>query len=67
MATRLPLAALIVAFAAAGLGAGVINPTLALIKSQRVPAAVRASVYGLIGAGAWAAMPAEALLGRTRG
>lgn len=63
MAAGLPLPALLVAFVAAGLGAGAINPIISLIKLQRVPATMRASVYGLIGAGAWAAMPAGALLG----
>lgn len=63
MAAGLPLPVLIVTAALAGVGAGAINPTISLIKLQRVPAGVRASVYGIIGAGAWAAMPLGALLG----
>jgi len=63
LAAGLPLPVLVAAAALGGLGAGAINPTISLIKLQRVPATVRASVYGIIGAGAWAAMPLGALLG----
>lgn len=63
LAAGFSMTVLVVVFALAGLGAGVINPTLSLIKLQRVPPAMRACVYGLFGAGAWAAMPLGALLG----
>ena len=63
MAAGLPLPLLVTTAALAGIGAGAINPTMSLIKLQRVPAGVRASVYGIIGAGTWAAMPLGALLG----
>ena len=62
MAMATPLRWLVVVIALAGFCAGAINPIIGLVKLERVPPGMRARVYGLIGAGAWAAMPLGALL-----
>jgi MFS family permease len=62
MAAGLPLAALVAVLAVSGFCAGAVNPILGAVKLERVPPGLRARVYGLIGAGAWAAMPVGALL-----
>lgn len=63
LAAGLPLGALLMVTALAGFCAGAINPMLGAIKLERVPAGLRARVYGLIQAGAWTAVPIGALLG----
>lgn len=63
LAAGLPLGALLTVTALSGFCAGAINPLLGAIKLERVPAGLRARVYGLIQAGAWAAVPIGALLG----
>lgn len=62
MALGLPLAGLVAVTAVAGFAAGAINPLIGALKLERVPAGMRARVYGLLGAGCWAAMPVGALL-----
>lgn len=62
MALGLSLPALVAVIAIAGFCAGAINPLIGAVKLERVPAGMRARVYGLIGAGCWAAMPLGALL-----
>ena len=57
LAAGLPLAALVAVFVVSGFAAGAINPLLGAIELERVPAGLRARVYGVIGAGAWAAIP----------
>jgi MFS family permease len=48
--------------AVAGFCAGAINPIIGVVKLERVPPGMRARVYGLVNAGAWAAVPLGALL-----
>ncbi|MCW2679510.1 MAG: transporter [Frankiales bacterium] len=62
MAAGLDLAGLVAVTALAGFAAGAINPLIGAVKLERVPSGMRARVYGLIGAGCWAAMPLGALL-----
>lgn len=62
LAAGLPLAGLLVVTVLAGLSAGAINPIIGIIELERVPAAMRARVFGLVGAGCWAAMPIGSLL-----
>lgn len=61
LATGLPLAGLLLVTVLAGFSAGAINPILSTIQLERVPAGMRARVFGLVGAGCWAAMPLGAL------
>ena len=61
LAAELPLIAQITVFATSGFAAGAINPLIGALKLERVPAHMRARVYGVIGAGAWAAIPLGAL------
>lgn len=63
LAAGLPLPALLGVTLLSGLAAGTINPIIGAVKLERVPAGMRGRVYGLIGAGAWAAMPVGSLLG----
>lgn len=63
LAAGLSLPALVAVTATAGFAAGAINPMIGAVKLERVPAGMRARVYGLIGAGAWAAVPLGALGG----
>ncbi|TFV87925.1 MFS transporter [Blastococcus sp. CT_GayMR16] len=63
LAAGLPLPGILAVTLLSGLGAGAINPIIGAVKLERVPAGMRARVYGLIGAGAWAAMPVGSLLG----
>lgn len=60
LAAAPPLPVVAAVFAVAGLAAGAINPLIGAVKLERVPATMRARVYGVIGAGAWAAMPVGA-------
>ncbi|GAA2524760.1 MFS transporter [Pilimelia columellifera] len=48
-------------FVLAGFAAGAINPLLETAELARVPANMRARVFGAVGAGCWAAMPIGAL------
>lgn len=62
MAAGLTLPALAAVLALSGVCAGAINPVIGAVELERVPPAMRGRVYGLIGAGAWAAMPLGSLL-----
>ena len=62
LAAAAPLPALVAVTAVSGLAAGAINPVIGTLKLERVPPGMRARVYGVIGAGAWAAMPLGSLL-----
>jgi len=62
LAAGLPLPWLVAVTALSGFCAGAINPIIGVVKLERVPPGMRARVYGLIGAGAWAAMPLGSLL-----
>jgi len=62
LAARPGLAWCLVATVLAGLAAGSINPIIGTVMLEQVPPSMRARVQGVIGAGAWAAMPAGALL-----
>ncbi|WP_432493889.1 MFS transporter [Kineococcus gypseus] len=57
LATEPDLALAAVTAVLAGTAAGVINPVLGAAQLERVPPAARARVDGVVGAGAWAAMP----------
>ncbi|WP_394217067.1 MFS transporter [Brachybacterium vulturis] len=46
-----------------GLAAGALNPIIGSVQYQRVPAGLRARVFGLVTAGAWAGMPLGGLVG----
>ena len=61
LAAAVPLPVQLAVTAVAGLAAGSLNPIIGTLKLERVPAGVRARVYGVIGAAAWAAMPVGAL------
>jgi len=61
LATGLPLPAVVAVTALSGLAAGAINPIIGIIELERVPPGMRARVYGVIGAGAWAGMPLGSL------
>ncbi|MFU8872736.1 MFS transporter [Micromonospora sp. SL4-19] len=61
LAAAPPLPVVATVFALAGLAAGAINPLMGAVELERVPAHMRARVYGVIGAGCWAAMPLGAL------
>lgn len=61
LAAGLPLAGLLLVTVFAGFAAGAINPILSTIELERVPVGMRARVFGLVGAGCWAAMPLGAL------
>ncbi|MFD0484598.1 MFS transporter [Kineococcus sp. GCM10028916] len=61
LATGLPLPAIVAVTALSGLAAGAINPIIGIIELERVPPGMRARVYGVIGAGAWAGMPLGSL------
>ena len=56
-----PLPWIVAVFALSGFAAGAINPLIGALKLERVPAHMRARVYGVIGAAAWAAIPLGAL------
>lgn len=61
LAAGLPLSAVVVVTAVSGFAAGALNPIIGVIKLERVPLHMRARVYGVIGAGAWAGMPLGSL------
>jgi MFS family permease len=62
LATLPPLPIALAAMAAVGLAAGPINPLLATIAQERVPTNLRGRVFGIISAGAFAALPLGVLL-----
>lgn len=62
LAAGLPLTGLLAVTVLAGFSAGAINPIIGIIKLESVPPGMRARVFGLIGAGCWAAMPLGAVL-----
>ncbi len=62
LAAAVPLPVQLAVTAVAGLAAGSLNPIIGTLKLERVPAGVRARVYGVIGAAAWAAVPLGALV-----
>ncbi len=61
MAAGLPLSALLIVAAMSGFASGAINPIITTVMLERVPAGMRARVYGVVGGGTWAAMPLGAL------
>ncbi|MEV4843445.1 MFS transporter [Micromonospora matsumotoense] len=61
LAAAPPLPWIVAVFALSGFAAGAINPLIGALKLERVPAHLRARVYGVIGAAAWAAIPLGAL------
>jgi predicted MFS family arabinose efflux permease len=61
LAATPPLPVLIVVFVLSGFAAGAINPIIGVLELERVPPDMRARVYGVIGAGCWAAMPLGSL------
>ena len=63
LAAGLPLPVLLVLKLLAGFCAGAINPLFAVVMLERIPAGLRARVFGLVNAGCWAGMPLGALLG----
>ncbi|NIZ90239.1 MFS transporter [Kineococcus rubinsiae] len=62
LATSPSLGVLLLVLALAGVAAGALNPILGAAQLQRVPAAARARVGGVVGAGAWAGMPLGTLV-----
>ncbi|PZE69762.1 MFS transporter [Curtobacterium sp. MCBD17_021] len=50
------------ASAVSGLAAGALNPILGAVELERIPEHMRARVFGLLGAGAWAGIPIGGLL-----
>ena len=61
-AAGVPLPGLLVLTTLSGFCAGALNPIIGVLKLERVPAGMRARVYGLMNAGCWAAMPLGSLL-----
>ncbi|WFE92689.1 MFS transporter [Micromonospora sp. WMMD987] len=61
LAAAPPLPWVVVVFALSGFAAGAINPLLGAVELERVPAHLRARVFGVIGAGCWAGIPLGAL------
>ncbi|KKK04931.1 MFS transporter [Micromonospora sp. HK10] len=57
LAAAPPLPVVLAVFALAGFAAGAINPLMGAVELERVPPQMRARVFGVIGAGCWAAMP----------
>ncbi|WP_245854968.1 MFS transporter [Micromonospora wenchangensis] len=61
LAAAPPLPWVLAVFALSGFAAGAINPLLGAVELERVPAHLRARVFGVIGAGCWAGIPLGAL------
>ncbi|SCG42684.1 MFS transporter [Micromonospora rifamycinica] len=61
LAAAPPLPWIVAVFATSGFAAGAINPLLGAVELERVPAHLRARVFGVIGAGCWAGIPLGAL------
>ncbi|MFF5174469.1 MFS transporter [Micromonospora sp. NPDC000089] len=57
LAAAPPLPVMVAVMAVAGLAAGALNPLIGAVELERVPANLRARVYGVIGAGCWAGVP----------
>jgi len=57
LAAQPSLGVLLLVLGLSGLAAGALNPILGAAQLERVPAAARARVAGVVGAGAWAGMP----------
>ncbi|TCU87531.1 MFS transporter [Curtobacterium sp. PhB191] len=53
---------MLAASALSGLAAGALNPILGAVELERIPAHMRARVFGLLGAGSWAGIPLGGLL-----
>jgi MFS family permease len=62
MATSSTLPPVLVAVFVGGLAAGSLNPIISTVMYERVPVGMRARAFGVIHAGAWAAMPVGAVL-----
>ena len=62
-ALDLQLPWLVAVTAASGLAAGAVNPIIGAVELERVPEHMRARVFGLVTAGAWAGVPLGAVLG----
>lgn len=54
---------LLAASAVSGLAAGALNPILGAVELERIPAPMRARVFGLLSAGSWAGIPLGGLSG----
>ena len=63
LATLPSLPVAVAGAAVVGFAAGPINPLLATIQFELVPASLRGRVFGAVRAGAWAAIPLGVLLG----
>lgn len=57
-----PIAVLLTAKLASGIGAGPLNPVIDTVFFERVPDGMRGRVYGVTGAAAWVAMPVGVLV-----
>lgn len=57
-----PLWVVLLIQGAGGVAAGPLNPILATVRFERVPAAMRGRVFGMVTAGAYAAMPLGVLI-----
>jgi MFS family permease len=62
LAAGLPLPVLVGGKLLAGFCAGAVNPIIGLVMLERIPAGLRARVFGLVNAGCFAGMPLGALL-----
>ncbi len=63
MAVYPSLAVILIFTFICSLGAGPLNPIIDAVEYERIPPHMRGRVFGLITAGAWAAMPLGTLLG----
>jgi len=57
-----PLPVVLLILGLSGIAAGPLNPILATVRFERVPAAMRGRVFGMITAGAYAGMPLGVLI-----
>lgn len=62
LVTLPPLWVVLVIQGISGIAAGPLNPILATVRFERVPAAMRGRVFGMVTAGAFSAMPLGVLL-----
>ena len=63
MALYPPLVVVLIFTFISSLGAGPLNPIIDAVEYERIPTHMRGRVFGVITAGAWAAMPLGTLLG----
>ncbi len=63
MALYPPLSVILIFTFISSLGAGPLNPIIDAVEYERIPPHMRGRVFGVITAGAWAAMPLGVLLG----